>query len=131
MKSLRVAFLGSPAFAVPSLTRLLEDGHTLALVLTQPDRPAGRGQALRPPPVKSAAQKHRLPLLQPERLNDPTVLSALADAQPDVIAVTAFGQFLPRAVRAPEARMCERARLLAPEVSRRGANQLGADQGRS
>jgi methionyl-tRNA formyltransferase len=99
LKPLRVAFLGSPAFAVPSLTRLLEDGHRLALVVTQPDRPAGRGQALRPPPVKLAAQKHGLPLLQPEKLNDPTVLSALADARLDVIAVTAFGQFLPRAVR--------------------------------
>ena len=99
MESLRVAFLGSPAFAVPSLTRLLEDGHTLALVMTQPDRPAGRGQALRPPPVKLAAQKHGLPLLQPEKLNEASVLSALADARPDVIAVTAFGQFLPRAVR--------------------------------
>jgi methionyl-tRNA formyltransferase len=98
-KSLRVVFMGSPAFAVPSLTRLLDDGHTLALVVTQPDRPAGRGQALRPPPVKVAAERHGLPLLQPEKLNDPTVLSALADAQPDVIAVVAFGQFLPRAVR--------------------------------
>ncbi len=99
VKPLRVVFMGSPAFAVPSLTRLLNDGHTLALVVTQPDRPAGRGQGLRPPPVKLAAAWHTLPLLQPEKLNDPTVLSALADARPDVIAVVAFGQFLPRAVR--------------------------------
>jgi methionyl-tRNA formyltransferase len=96
---LRVVFMGSPSFAVPSLTRLREDGHRLALVVTQPDRPAGRGQALRPPPVKAAAEQHGLPLLQPEKLNDPTVLSALADGRPDVIAVVAFGQFLPRAVR--------------------------------
>ncbi len=98
-KPLRVVFMGSPAFAVPTLTRLLSDGHTLALVVTQPDRPAGRGQALRPPPVKVAAERHGLPFLQPEKLNDPTVLSALANARPDVIAVIAFGQFLPRAVR--------------------------------
>lgn len=98
-KSLRVIFMGSPAFAVPSLTRLLGDGHTLALVVTQPDRPAGRGHGLRPPPVKLAARQHDLPLLQPEKLNEPEALAALAAARPDVIAVVAFGQFLPRAVR--------------------------------
>ncbi|MBI2001297.1 MAG: methionyl-tRNA formyltransferase, partial [candidate division NC10 bacterium] len=98
-KPLRVIFMGSPAFAVPSLTRLLADGHTLALVVTQPDRPAGRGQDLRPPPVKRAAERHGLRILQPEKLNDPDVQATLAAAQPDVIAVAAFGQFLPRAVR--------------------------------
>ncbi len=98
-KRLRVIFMGSPAFAVPSLTRLLADGHTLALVVTQPDRPAGRGQELRPPPVKQVAQRHGLRLLQPEKLSDPDALGSLAAAQPDVIAVAAFGQFLPRAVR--------------------------------
>jgi len=97
--SLRVVFMGSPSFAVPSLRRLLSDGHTLVLVVTQPDRPAGRGQALRPPPVKLAAERDGLPLLQPEKLNDPAVQSAMADARPDVIAVIAFGQFLPRALR--------------------------------
>ncbi|MBI2455858.1 MAG: methionyl-tRNA formyltransferase [candidate division NC10 bacterium] len=98
-KPLRVIFMGSPAFAVPSLTRLLADGQTLALVVTQPDRPAGRGQDLRPPPVKRAAERHGLRILQPEKLNDPDVQATLAAAQPDVIAVAAFGQFLPRAVR--------------------------------
>ncbi|MBI4842284.1 MAG: methionyl-tRNA formyltransferase [candidate division NC10 bacterium] len=98
-KPLRIIFMGSPAFAVPSLTRLLADGHTLALVVTQPDRPAGRGQDLRPPPVKRAAERHGLRVLQPEKLNDPDVQATLAAAQPDVIAVAAFGQFLPRAVR--------------------------------
>ena len=98
-KPLRVIFMGSPAFAVPSLERLRVDGHMLSLVVTQPDRPAGRGQALRPPPVKAAAERHGLPLLQPEKLSAPIVLSALANARPDVIAVVAFGQFLPRAVR--------------------------------
>lgn len=98
-KPLRVIFMGSPAFAVPSLTRLLADGQTLALVVTQPDRPAGRGQDLRPPPVKRAAERHGLRILQPEKLNDPDVQATLAASQPDVIAVAAFGQFLPRAVR--------------------------------
>lgn len=98
-KPLRVIFMGSPAFAVPSLRRLLADGHVLPLVVTQPDRPAGRGQKLRPPPVKVAAEQHGLRLLQPEKLSEPDVLPTLAAAQPDVIAVVAFGQFLPRAVR--------------------------------
>jgi methionyl-tRNA formyltransferase len=98
-KPLRVVFMGSPAFAVPSLTRLLADGHALVLVVTQPDRPAGRGQAVRPPPVKVAAEQHGLRLLQPEKLNDPEVLATLGAARPDVIAVAAFGQFLPRTVR--------------------------------
>jgi methionyl-tRNA formyltransferase len=98
-KSLRVIFMGSPAFAIPSLSRLVADGHAVALVVTQPDRPAGRGQQLRPPTLKLEAERHRLPVLQPQKLNDPTVLSALADAHPDVIAVVAFGQFLPRAIR--------------------------------
>ena len=98
-KPLRVIFMGSPAFAVPSLLRLIRDGHMLALVVTQPDRPAGRGQALRPPPVKQAAEQHGLSILQPERLTEPHVLGALSAAEPDVIAVAAFGQFLPRAVR--------------------------------
>jgi methionyl-tRNA formyltransferase len=98
-KSLRVVFMGSPAFAVPSLLRLLADGHRLECVVTQPDRPAGRGQALRPPPVKLAAEGRGLACLQPEKLSDPGVLDSLAAARPDVIVVVAFGQFLPRAVR--------------------------------
>ncbi len=98
-KPLRVIFMGTPAFAVPSLERVLAAGHAVALVVTQPDRPAGRGQNLRPPPVKVAAASHGLPVLQPEQLNEPGVLSALAEARPDVIAVVAFGQFIPRAVR--------------------------------
>ncbi len=96
---MRVVFMGSPAFAVPSLTRLLQDGHVVGLVVTQPDRPAGRGRDLTPPPVKQAAERHGLPLLQPERLTDPAALAALQAAQPAAIVVVAFGQFLPRAVR--------------------------------
>lgn len=99
LNALRVVFMGSPAFAVPSLTRLLAEGHTIPLVVTQPDRPAGRGQEVRPPPVKVAAQAQSLPVLQPEKLKDAEVLAALAAARPDVIAVAAFGQYVPRAVR--------------------------------
>ena len=98
-KPLRVVFMGSPAFAVPSLLRLLADGQEVAYVVTQPDRPAGRGRDLRPPPVKVAAEARDLPCLQPEKLKDLGTRAALAAARPDVIVVVAFGQFLPRAVR--------------------------------
>jgi methionyl-tRNA formyltransferase len=98
-KPLRVIFMGSPAFAVPSLERLLADGHAIPLVVTQPDRPAGRGQHVRPPSVREAAGRHGLPVLQPEKLSQPDVLTSLAAPKPDVIVVAAFGQFLPRAVR--------------------------------
>ena len=98
-KPLRVVFMGSPAFAVPSLLRLLADGHRVECVVTQPDRPAGRGQDLRSPPVKLAAEGRGLACLQPEKLNDPGVLGSLAAARPEMIVVVAFGQFLPRAVR--------------------------------
>ncbi len=96
---MRIVFMGSPTFAVVSLERLLAEGHQVALVVTQPDRPAGRGHSLLPPPVKLAAIRYRVPVLQPHRLGDPGVLVALQAAAPELIVVVAFGQFLPRAVR--------------------------------
>jgi methionyl-tRNA formyltransferase len=96
---MRIVFMGSPDFAVPSLERLVADGHTVPLVVTQPDRPAGRGRDLRSPAVKRAAERHGLPLAQPERVGDPQVLVSLREAQPDLVVVVAFGQFLPRGVR--------------------------------
>jgi methionyl-tRNA formyltransferase len=96
---MRLIFMGSPDFAVPSLDRLVTDGHTVGLVATQPDRPAGRGRDLRPPPVKLAAERHGLPLVQPERVSDPRFLEAVRQAHPEIAVVVAFGQFLPRAVR--------------------------------
>jgi methionyl-tRNA formyltransferase len=96
---MRIIFMGSPTFAVPSLTRLANAGHTLSLIVTQPDRPAGRGRDLRPSPVKLAAERLALPLAQPERLSDPGILATFQGSRPDVIVVVAFGQFLPRPVR--------------------------------
>lgn len=96
---MRIVFMGSPAFAVPSLTRLMGSGHTVALVVTQPDRPAGRGHDLRPPPVKPAAERLGLAVAQPARLADEGVLATLQSARPDAIVVVAFGQFLPQSVR--------------------------------
>lgn len=92
---MRVIFMGTPAFAVPSLQRVLKDAHQVAAVITRPDRPAGRGQALAPSPVKLAAARAGLGILQPASLKDPEVHAGLAALTPDAILVVAFGQILP------------------------------------
>src|SRR3972149_3052358 len=89
----RLVFMGSPAFAVPSL-RALCAHHTVAGVVTQPDRPAGRGQRLAESAVKAAARELGLPILQPEKLRAPEALIALREWNPDAIVVAAFGQIL-------------------------------------
>ncbi|HWQ00116.1 MAG TPA: methionyl-tRNA formyltransferase [Vicinamibacterales bacterium] len=94
--SLRVVFFGTPAFARPALERLLASAHRVAGVVTQPDRPAGRGRRVRPGPVKTVALEHGLPVLQPERLRDPAFLDAVRRLHPDVGVVAAYGRILPR-----------------------------------
>jgi methionyl-tRNA formyltransferase len=96
--SLRVVFMGSPAFAVPSLEGLLQAGHDLALVLAQPDRPAGRGRQPTPPPVAAFARERGLPLLQPPSLKPPEAFARVREAAPDVIVVAAYGLLLRREV---------------------------------
>jgi methionyl-tRNA formyltransferase len=95
---LRVAFAGTPQFAVPTLQALAGSAHRLVGVLTQPDRPAGRGRQPRSSPVKQLALELSLPLAQPERLRTPEQRAALASWQPDVLVVTAYGLILPGAV---------------------------------
>lgn len=89
-----IIFLGTPAFAVPSLRRLAQDGYEISAVITQPDRPAGRGRAPRPPAVKTAALELGLPVWQPGTLRDPEVVSRLRQLAPDVIVAVAYGQIL-------------------------------------
>jgi methionyl-tRNA formyltransferase len=96
---MRIVFFGSPRAALPSLERLLEAGHSIELVITQPDKPAGRGKASTPPPVKEAARRHGITVLQPEKIRkDPGVLGALGKIAPDVIVVVAYGQIIPSAI---------------------------------
>ncbi len=95
---MRVVFMGSGAFAVPSLEALVGAGHEIAAVVTQPDRAKGRGRALTPPPVKPAAQRHGLPLLQIERVKEPEAQQRLRALRPRLQIVVAFGQILPRSV---------------------------------
>jgi methionyl-tRNA formyltransferase len=95
-----IVFLGTPAFAVPSLYRLADEGYEIAAVYTQPDRPAGRGRHLTPPPIKAAALAMSLPVRQPESLRDPSALAELASLHPEVGIGVAYGQILRQEVLA-------------------------------
>jgi methionyl-tRNA formyltransferase len=96
---MRTAFFGSPAAALPSLEMLLHAGHTVSLIVTQPDRPAGRGKNPVPPPVKEAALRHGIPVLQPERIRkDEEAFNVLKKTGPDIIVVVAYGQIIPRTI---------------------------------
>ncbi len=89
-----IVFLGTPAFALPSLRRLADAGFPIAAVYTQPGRPAGRGRRPTPPPVKSVALELGLPVRQPESLRDPETLSELASLHPETAVSVAYGQIL-------------------------------------
>ncbi len=95
--TLRLLFAGTPEFAVPSLRAALDGGEVLA-VLTQPDRPAGRGRQPQASPVKQLALQHGLPVLQPETLKTESVQAQLRDFAPDLLIVVAYGLILPQAV---------------------------------
>jgi methionyl-tRNA formyltransferase len=95
---LRIVFMGSPRFSVPTLEQLVLNNYDVVAVYTQPDRPSGRGRALVMPPVKEAALKWKLPVKQPPTLNNPGALADLKALKPDVIVVCAFGQILPEEV---------------------------------
>ena len=95
---MRLGFFGTPAFAVPSLRALLQRGHEIAGVFTQPDRPAGRGHAPRVSAVKRLALERALAIEQPETLRDPAVGERLRALAPEVIVVVAYGKILPKSV---------------------------------
>jgi methionyl-tRNA formyltransferase len=96
-EAMRILFYGTPEFALPTLEALLAR-HDVVAVITQPDRPVGRGQRLSAPPVKRRAEAAGVPILQPARLRDPEWPARLAVFSPDVAVVVAFGQILPKAV---------------------------------
>ncbi len=93
---MKLVFCGTPEFAVPTLRAVLNAGHEVALVLTQPDRPAGRKMELHSPPVKQLALEHGLPIMQPERIRKNDELRAtLESIHPDAILVVAYGRIIP------------------------------------
>ena len=94
---MKLVFCGTPRFAVPTLMQLLHGGYSIELVITQPDRPAGRGKELTPSAVKAAAKGAGLPLVQPERIKSNPELSArLQSIRPDAIIVVAYGRIIPK-----------------------------------
>jgi methionyl-tRNA formyltransferase len=95
---MRVVFFGTPQFAVPSLEQLIQSTHEVVGVVTQPDRPRGRGQKVSDAPVKMTAVQHGLPVFQPARLRDPDVAETLTRWAPDLGVVAAYGKILPESV---------------------------------
>lgn len=97
-KKIRIVFMGTPEFAVPCLKTLIESGENVAAVVTQPDKPKGRGKILTPAPVKELALKRNIQVLQPEKIKDDSFISAIRELRPDLIVVVAYGKILPKAV---------------------------------
>jgi methionyl-tRNA formyltransferase len=95
---LRLVFLGTPAFAVPTLERIVAAGHQVLSVVTQPDRPRGRGRQLSAPPVKEAALRLGLPVFQPERVRRPEAVEHLHALELDAMVVVGYGQIIPQKV---------------------------------
>src|SRR5579871_4078879 len=95
---MRLIFLGTPAFAVPTLERIVEAGHQALTVVTQPDRPRGRGQHAAPPPVKEAALRLGLPVYQPERVRRPEAVEYLRGLSAEAMVVVGYGQIIPQSV---------------------------------
>lgn len=100
MAGLRVVFMGTPEFACPTLQKLIERREELVAVVTQPDRPKGRGQQVLPPPVKVLAERYGIPVFQPLKVRAPEFIEVMRELNPDLIVVVAFGQILPRALLA-------------------------------
>ena len=95
---MRIVFMGTPDFAVPCLQRLLEDGHEVPAVFTQPDKPVGRHAVLTPSPVKQLALSRGIPVYQPTKMRDGTVAALLRELAPDCLVVVAYGRILPQEI---------------------------------
>ena len=95
---MRAIFLGTPQFAVPTLDRMIAAGHDVVLVVTQPDRPKGRGNALAMPPVKDAALRHGIEVYQPERVRRPEAVERLQAIAPEIMVVVGYGQIIPQVI---------------------------------
>ncbi len=95
---MRIVFMGTPEFAVPCLQKLIDCGHEVTGVFTQPDKPQGRKMILTPPPVKSPAVENGIPVYQPVKMRDGTALEMLKQANPELVIVVAYGKILPKEI---------------------------------
>ena len=95
---MKIVYMGTPDFAVPPLRALEEAGYRVEAVVTQPDKPKGRGKALMPTPVKEEALKHGIPVFQPSKVREESFVRQLSELDPDVIIVAAFGQIIPKEI---------------------------------
>ena len=94
----KIVFMGTPDFAVPALRALAEAGYEISAVVTQPDKPKGRGKTMLPTPVKEEALKYNIPVYQPVKVRDPEFQQILSELHPDLIVVAAFGQIIPKTI---------------------------------
>ena len=95
---MKILFMGTPLFAVPSLEALVAAGHQVVGVFSQPDKPKNRGMKLQPTPVKVCAQVHDIPVFQPTKLRDGAALETIRQLEPDLIVVAAYGRILPQEI---------------------------------
>ena len=95
---MKIVYMGTPDFAVPPLAALVEAGYEVTAVITQPDKPKGRGKTLLPTPVKEEAMKHEITVYQPQKVRDPEFVEVLKNLAPDMIVVAAFGQIIPKEI---------------------------------
>ncbi len=95
---MNIVYMGTPDFAVPPLRAMAEAGYQVTAVVTQPDKPKGRGKTLMPTPVKEEAQRHEIPVYQPVKVRDPEFVKVLEALNPDIIVVAAFGQIIPKEI---------------------------------
>jgi methionyl-tRNA formyltransferase len=95
---MKIVYMGTPDFAVPPLAALIRDGYTVTAVVTQPDKPKGRGKTMQPTPVKEEALKHEIPVYQPKKVREPEFMEVLRELAPDLIVVAAFGQIIPKEI---------------------------------
>lgn len=123
---MRILFMGTPDFAVASLRRLVEDGHEICGVFTQPDKPKNRGHKLLPTPVKEYALSQNLPVYQPEKMRDGTALAIVQELAPELIVVAAYGpDFAGGHSGGPQVWLHQRPRFDFAEIPGCGAHQLG------
>jgi methionyl-tRNA formyltransferase len=95
---MKIVYMGTPDFAVPPLAALIRAGYTVTAVVTQPDKPKGRGKTMQPTPVKEEALKHEIPIYQPKKVREPDFMEVLKNLEPDLIVVAAFGQIIPKEI---------------------------------